>query len=205
MIIGRKISWLLPTVLYAAIAVYFLFERASLFIMLFGLWCELVIMLLFYMGLSLRDQSDMQAAKGLGVLGGAGPILLIQFCIASGLSHLLKEFTPDEGGNWPELLQPLHAFQAPVIVTCASLMFIYGTLTRTLIREQLPLSVVESGLLFQASLLAILGFASIVMAVALWAVNVQGQLELVLIILAGIRIILQPRIKRAFEAPTNES
>lgn len=193
----RAATWLLPTVYYAGLLAYFFFGRASLFVALFSLWSELVIMLLIYFGLSIASRNMDRVTKAMGIVGGAVPLLILEFCIAGGVSIWLNEFTPGEGGDAPKLLTPLYAFSMPLIIACGALLLIYGILTRDLVRERSPIHVVESGLLFQAALLSVLGIVALVLCLFTGVVGTSIILNGVAI----VRIILQPRIRKAFDRP----
>jgi hypothetical protein len=193
----RAATWLLPVVYYAGLLGYFLFGRPSLFVALFSLWSELVIMLLIYFGLSIASKNMDRVNKAMGIVGSAVPLLILEFCIASGVSVWLNEFAPNEGGDAPKLLTPFHAFSTPLIIACGALLLIYGVLTRDLFRARSPIHVVESGLLFQAALLSVLGIVALVLCSFTGVVGTSIVLNGV----AVVRIILQPMIRKKFEQP----
>lgn len=177
---------------YVGLAMYFFLVDASVFMLLFSLWCELISLLVLYVIMSARYGSSVQREKAYRVIAGSLVLLLFQFCIASAISIWLKEFTPEQAEGSSGLARPLYAFSTSIPVACGSLLLIYTVTVHDHIVRKWPLEELERGLMFQVLLISGVGLVTIILC----GTFAERDATLTLMCCAMVRILAQPFLRR---------
>lgn len=182
---------------YVGLATYFLLADASVFMLLFSLWCEMVLLLVLYGILSARYGSGIQREKAYRVIIGSIVLLLFQLCGASAVSIWLNEFTPEQAAGSSGLARPIHAFSTSILVACGSLVLIYALAVYDHIVQRWSLEELERGLIFQALLLTGVGLLTIILCGAF----TERDATPILMCCAMARITAQPFLRRWVHSP----
>ena len=132
--------------------------------------------------------------RAIGIIGGALPILFLQYVGAVGLYHAEQEL---EGGD-PERFwtDPLIAHQPVIIAVGFSLLLIYAVKVYDFFRERQPMEVIESALRYQAMLICALGLVGVLTAVAVYAIAGGEVGPWVLAVVGIVRIAVEPLVDK---------
>ncbi len=181
---------------YLGLTGYFLFGGASLFMALFSLWMELVLLLLVYVVISLLDPVERRTGNAANALIGSGPVLGFQIIMAAWASEVTGEHAMHELSYGSGLLVPLRVYEDAIFCTGVSLLLIYGFMVYQHVKKARPPQDVLSGLFFQAIALSVFGLVGVLLAVVLPSESVF----VVPFVLVGIRLLLFPGMRRYFAA-----
>lgn len=148
----------------AVVIIYYLFliyefytGEPAVFMMLFSLLMELVLILVVFTVFAfIKPRRKNEVLNAFSFIAAA-PLLIFQYGIAMAISSSLHEYS----GTGP--FAPIIAFQVPVTISIVFLLLIYGLNVYDLIKKKYSIEVVERGVIFQALIISATGLTGVLL------------------------------------------